>query len=84
MNITQFARQLTQLKIKEGSLISVKYWDHYGDTEDGKIGALQEASGHFAGVIPHKFPLLKLAMHSDKSFPFMFILTNCIEKIEKR
>lgn len=78
-------------RLKEGQRIVVKYWDHYANNEEShicpycgreEVGALEEARGHFAGVVPHKYPLLKLAMHADCSFPFMFILTNCIETVE--
>ena len=78
MDITRLTR------LKEGQWIIVKYWDHWGSIEedDKEIGILQEVRGFFVTVVPHKYPLLKLAMHADLSWPFMFILTNCIETIE--
>lgn len=70
-------------RLKQGQQISVKYWDHWMsmDEDDKEIGTLQEAVGFFVSVAPHKFPLLKLAMHADLSSPFMFILTTAIETV---
>jgi len=68
---------------KPATLLTVQYWDHYGDSEGDISGALLTVTGYYVATIKHKHPLLKLSMHKDLSWPFMLILTSAIEKVKE-